>query len=255
MAIWAQNRYVFILGHMRSGSSLLCHLLCTSDDILGYGETHNNYRRRSDLAKLLMALRKQTGLSPLRCRYALDKIVSSQHVICRAILNDSRSRFIFLVREPIASVASLVAMRRQFKAESDQQLISFATQHYTERLEQLTQFAEAIDDRGRSLLVTHEQLLTRTPETFRTLESFLDLSEPLREDYKILPTTGQPGVGDPSANIRLGRISRSLPRKHIELSPALRARLICCYEHSFNGLSQRSQNVGDLPILLASQAA
>src|SRR5262245_43075311 len=69
----SESQYLFILGHMRSASSLLCQLLCTSDEIAGFGETHNNYRRRSDLAKLLISVSKQRGKSSLQRRYVLDK--------------------------------------------------------------------------------------------------------------------------------------------------------------------------------------
>jgi hypothetical protein len=75
LALTARNEFLFVLGHMRSGSTLLCHLLCNSDEIIGFGETHNNYRRRSDLAKLLTSVRASTGKNPFKYRYVLDKIV------------------------------------------------------------------------------------------------------------------------------------------------------------------------------------
>src|SRR3972149_8331155 len=69
LALTARNRFLFILGHMRSGSSLLCHLLCSSEDIIGFGEAHNDYRRRSDLSKLLACVWHYTGKNPLQYRY------------------------------------------------------------------------------------------------------------------------------------------------------------------------------------------
>jgi hypothetical protein len=238
------SQFVFILGHMRSGSSLLCHLLCNSDEIAGFGETHNNYRRRSDLAKLLVSIGKYRGKAALERRYLLDKIVGTQHVVNAAVLADGRTRYVFLVREPLATIASNVAMRRQFHDEPPQQLLAFAVQHYTERLAQLVQLAEAIDDRQRCLLLTHQQLIDETPKAFRSLEEFLDLHAPLSEDYPVMPTTGQPGIGDPSPNIRLGSISRSLPRKHVDLSQPLRHRLEQCYQNCLAKLRQNVQSIG-----------
>ncbi|MCI0335818.1 MAG: sulfotransferase [Planctomycetes bacterium] len=254
-ALMARNQFLFILGHMRSGSSLLCHLLCTSDDIVGFGETHNNYRRRSDLAKLLMCVHNHTGENPLRYRYVLDKIVGCQHVMSTSVLTDRRCRFVFLVREPVATIASLVAMRRQFHDETDQQLVEFATQHYTERLGQLLQLAETIDHPQRCLLVTHQRLLSETPSAFQALERFLDLRAALREDYNILPTTGQPGIGDPSPSIRLGKIDRSLPRKHVDLSAPLRVHLKRCYDNCVAMLGENFQTSSAQPLAIYKRAA
>jgi LPS sulfotransferase NodH len=36
--------FVHILSHMRSGSTLLAHLLASHPEIIGYGETHIRYR-------------------------------------------------------------------------------------------------------------------------------------------------------------------------------------------------------------------
>lgn len=240
-ALKSGSQFLFILGHMRSGSSLLCHLLCNSDEIAGFGETHNNYRRRSDLAKLLVSVGKHRGKASLNCRYVLDKVVGTQHVMNGAVLADRRTRYVFLLREPLATIASNVAMRRELYDEPPQQLLAFATQHYTERLAQLVQLAETIDDRDRCLLLTHQQLVAETPTAFRTLEEFLDLRAPLCEEYGIMPTTGQPGIGDPSPNIRLGKIARTLPRKHIDLSLPLRLRLEQCYKSCVANLRETVQ--------------
>jgi hypothetical protein len=238
LALTTRNRFLFIVGHMRSGSSLLSHLLCSSDDVIGFGEAHQNYRRRSDLAKLMMCVRRYTGKNPLRYRYVLDKIVASHHEMSAAVLADRRTRYVFLVREPLASVASIVAMHRQYRDETFHQLIAFATDHYAERMAQLVDLARTIDDPERCLLLTHHELLAETPAVFEALEKFLELSAPLREDYKILPTTGQPGIGDPSPNILRGKIDRSLPRNYVAMSPQLQVRMAQCYENCVNILSE-----------------
>lgn len=255
-ALATRCRFVFILGHMRSGSTLLCHLLCSSGEIIGFGETHTNYHRRSDLAKLLVSVWIQTTKNPLRYKYVLDKIVDAQHVLCDAVLRDQRTRYVLLVREPLASMASIVAMRRQFHEdeESLQQSIEFAANHYAIRLSQLVQLAKSANDPTRCLLVTHRQLLTETPLVFQALEAHLHLREPLREDYQIMPTTGKPGIGDPSPNILLGKISRTLPRKHLSLPPQLQSRLEDCYQHCIVQL-QESATIPDVARNRASHAA
>jgi len=45
-------RILLILSHMRSGSSLLTHLLNSNPEIIGYGETHIQYASEQDFKKL-----------------------------------------------------------------------------------------------------------------------------------------------------------------------------------------------------------
>jgi hypothetical protein len=146
-------------------------------------------------------------------------------------------------------------MRRQYHDETHQQLVAFAAGHYTDRLAHLLRLAHRIDDRDRCLLVTHRQLVAETPAAFGALEQFLDLRAPLREDYQIMPTTGQAGIGDPSPNIRLGKIARSLPKKHVDLSSSLQIQLEQCYENCVEQLRQTIRSTGTLHLPLNRRAA
>lgn len=255
LALAASNRFLFILGHMRSGSSLLCHLLCNSDDVIGIGEAHHDYRRRSDLSKLLTSIRHYSGTRPLRYRYVLDKIVGVQHVLSGSVLSDQRTRYVFLVREPLATMASLVDMRRRYHDEPLQQLIAFAAENYVTRLTQLMQLAETINDPARSLMLTHRELIEETPTAFASLETFLDLIAPLREEYELLPTTGQPGLGDPSPSIFKGRIDRSLRRNHVYLPAQLRLDLGQCYATCVRRLRENVSTVSPRHFTTARKAA
>jgi hypothetical protein len=246
-ALTTRKRFLFILGNMRSGSSLLCHLLCSSEDIVGFGEAHNDYHSRSDFAKLLASVRHYTGKNPLHYRYVLDKVVGVQHVMSKAVLSDERTRYVFLLREPLATIASQVAMRGSYHDETSEQLVAFAADNYAKRLAQLVQHANTIHDPGRCLMLTHEQLIKETPAAFAALEEFLGLRAPLRENYEIMPTTGQPGIGDPSPNIKRGRIDRSLPRKSVELPEQLRCELEQCYESCIKQLEGTAQTLVSHP--------
>ncbi|MCI0334859.1 MAG: hypothetical protein L0228_16720, partial [Planctomycetes bacterium] len=155
----------------------------------------------------------------------------------------------------MASMASIVAMRRIYHDETLPQLVDFSIQHYTQRLAQLLKLAETINDRSRCLLLTHQQMLGETASTFRALEKFLALRAPLREDYKVTPTTGQPGVGDPTSSIRIGRIDRSLPRKHIELSAELHAQVQQCYETCLQKLGKMMPTPNSQSLAASTRAA
>jgi hypothetical protein len=56
--------------------------------------------------------------------------------------------------------------------------------------------------------LTAEGLIADTAATFRWIERGLELSESLREDYRVFQNTGARGYGDTSPVIRSGRIIR-----------------------------------------------
>ena len=68
MRVSSARRYLFVLGHMRSYSSLLCHILGSHPQINGYCETHVKYRSRFDLLRLRSRVVKLTG-EPLQSDY------------------------------------------------------------------------------------------------------------------------------------------------------------------------------------------
>jgi hypothetical protein len=76
------TEWLFVLGHMRSGSSLLVHLLNSSPEILGYGETHREYTGRRSLFCLhddvCREFEKHGEITDPFYRYVMDKIVQAR---------------------------------------------------------------------------------------------------------------------------------------------------------------------------------
>ena len=104
----AARRYLFVLGHMRSYSSLLCHILGSHPQIDGYCETHVKYRTRFDLLRLRSRVVKLTG-EPLSGRYVLDKVLHN-YPLASSILRSPNTLSIVLVRRPVPTVQSIVNM-------------------------------------------------------------------------------------------------------------------------------------------------
>ena len=200
-------KYVFILGHMRSGSSLLTHILASSDEVRGYGETHLTYHHRKDLrllkAKVLFTLR---AVWPDKTEgYYLDKILHSMHFSLTEsnFAYASNMRFIYFLRDPEPTVLSMI---KTFGYTQDE-----ACSYYIGRLETIRREAEIIPDKTRFLFFTHAQLLGETDAVLGSLRNFLGLKKPLSQEYEVLRTTGKPVVGDPSEAIKTGRILRTDP--------------------------------------------
>ena len=63
------DSYIFVLSHMRSFSSLLCHILGSHSEISGYLETHLSYIGRSDLHRLEAKVRD--GVAELTRRFPI----------------------------------------------------------------------------------------------------------------------------------------------------------------------------------------
>src|SRR5262249_37085395 len=133
---------LFILSHMRSYSSVLSHVLGSHPQIDGYCETHLRYRFSFDLLRLKWRLPRLTG-QPLRGRYVLDKILHN-YPVAAAILDNPHTRAIFLLRQPVDVVQSIVHMGRHLDLNEKNSNVAKTTQYYVERLSQLTRLARVL---------------------------------------------------------------------------------------------------------------
>lgn len=233
-------RYLFILGHMRSGSTLLTHLLASNRDVIGFGETFLSYASRQDLACLICTAYRAHRRIRMHEKYVLDKILHNGLTIGDEILRSKDCYFIFLIREPIGAVASMVkAFPDWFTGETlDSETVrSNALEHYMGRLAQLCKYAETIACKERTLLLSHSQLENDTTTTFKKLEAMLDLREPLTERYTVTRTTGRRG-GDPSPNILLGYIDRNRPKPDAQHVARIPDEALAAFEHASSVIAQ-----------------
>lgn len=194
------ERYLFVLAHPRSGSTVLSHVLQSHTDIAGFGEHHETYRSATDLTSL--AARNAFHIrAPLSThRYTLDKVVWNQHEIHPTLLARPDLRFVFLVREPVATLKSY---RRMFKAmTTDEHRLSA----YCTRLEGLTDIAKQIGDPDRMAFITYDDLIDDTEAVLARVTTLLDLDTPLAQEYEVNAKSGSQSYGDPSENIKAGTI-------------------------------------------------
>jgi hypothetical protein len=206
---WRPEKFIFILSHMRSGSTLLTHLLVSNPAICGYGETRTRYFSRREFGiltgKVVYTLRGELRSSGKR--YVLDKLLHDRFVgpECVETLCGADVKIIFLLREPLGTLGSLV--RRLGHTEAH------ALDYYLQRLKMLQKYGDTLTPKSSCVALTYDQLLHRTQDIFRLLEHFLELDCSLMETYRILPTTGRRRVGDPSSKIRSGKIIRDEPAR------------------------------------------
>ncbi len=225
-------RRLLILGHMRSGSSLLLHLLITHPEVGAVGERNRAYRGRGDLARLALATRFAARPWRRPLAYVVDQVNHSQFTPCPALLADARVRLVFLLREPQSSVASLLELSRRFYA--DAWTPERAVAYYLERLGSLARLA-ALTRPGNAAFIEYETL-TRTPEILLTrLAAFLGLAGGFSTTYARHAFTGV--RGDPGARIAAGRVLPAQPTAPGALAPAQRAALARAYQGCRNALT------------------
>lgn len=211
------GRVVLVLAHMRSGSSLLHHLLISNPALFGRGERNQAYRSTVDFDRLFVDVcATQRRWLPAGA-HVCDQVNHGRFVVDETLLLNPRVRKILLVREPRPALASMVHVLGQHYGFG----VEAALDHYVTRLRDLRRYAEH-DDRRRQFVLTYDELVgPQRRDVLHALSAFLELPQPLDERYEIFDFTGR--SGDPSARIRAGRITDEPSTWTLEL-PEQRAR-------------------------------
>ena len=212
------HRYLLLLAHFRSYSTLLCHILGSHPQICGYSEAMIPYETAVDLIRLNCEVFR-AGNYRGDCEYVVDKLAPRQlrrvgrrpaHPPGHPAVDHPGARV--GDREPGPDADPRVrAGDRRLDGRDDRSArnAELAAVYYISRLGTLRVMAARLEAMGkRGLFLTAESLMADTAATFRWLERELGLSEPLREEYRLFPNTRAVGSGDTSATIRSGRIIR-----------------------------------------------
>jgi len=199
------KKYIFLLSHMRSYSSLLSHIIGSSDSISGYSEMHLPYKNNIDL----LTLRYRVYFSnnrDLKGDYIFDKILHN-HPISDKILNGNNVKLLFMLRKPEDTIKSIVKMSNNLHNPNRISDINKIVKYYLNRLEVLENLAKRTN--GRSVYLDAEKVVSNTDFVLGYLTDWLQLPSKLSSEYKIFSKTGKPGFGDPSDNIKQGKIIKN----------------------------------------------
>ena len=193
---------IFVVSHMRSFSTLLCHILGSHSEISGYVETHQSYVGTVELDRLATIVRMATGDRVVR-KYILDKILHNQVYIAPSVLSRPNVKVLFLVRNAEDTLRSILNLfhgnDKEPYGDPEQALLYYAT-----RLQRIEEYSVQL---GRSaLFLEAEKLLDDTPAVLDRLARWLQLGEPLNPSYRTFQYTGVPYYGDTSAHIKTGKV-------------------------------------------------
>lgn len=226
-------RYIFILGHMRSGSSLLAHILADSSEVAGAGESHITYQTTRDLPRLILRTCEVLHRPILREAYVVDQINHS-YVTDEVIMSGEVHKWIVLLRKPEETLKSMMAM----SPWKEQEVLEI----YINRLQSLTHMGSLL--KRQAILLEYDDLVDRPNDTLAALTDFIGLNSPLSEKYKTHRYTARAGYGDPSNNIKSGQVVRT-PKHDIPISEATVNRAMRAFHDSRNQLRAVTTQIGN----------
>jgi len=210
--LFYNGSYLFIISHMRSRSTLLSHILGSNDEIFGYREFHQSYQTLADLRRLRLKI--LFDLKDFGGKYLVDKILDNKCQIDDAILQMDNVRFIFLLREPEATIKSILDMGNITGIEWYKD-INKVESYYIRRLGIMMEYSEKIS--SNSFYIDSDDIVNKPDRVLSELTSWLGLENKLEKTYKSFASTGKSdGAGDPSKNILAGRIIKT-EKKNIDL--------------------------------------
>jgi hypothetical protein len=172
-------------------------LLNSSEEILGYGETHVEYVGRPSLVKPHDHVRdefEKHGESPRASpRYITGKILWP-HIHDDTLLRRAPLKTIVIVRAPEDALPSILSLEMA-KIQTPRE----ALQYYSNSLTRTSQHLAAYD--APFALARYRDLTEQTEATLQELSEYLELGAPLTPTYNPMWSTGKRGAGAPSERI------------------------------------------------------
>ena len=226
--------YIFVVSHMRSLSSLLCHILGSNAEVAGYAEMHLRYHGHRDLRRLERGVAEAIG-TPVAGKWVLDKVLHNHDEIAAEVLARADVRILFLLREPASALQSILGLTRGVKVANVPNDPVAVLRYYCERLRYLEQLSLRLNE--RAAFIDSDRLITATDVVLERLSGWLGLAEPLNPTYRTFRYTGMHGYGDSSSLIRAGTVVRDsavastdravVPMPATTQAPALEAWAAC----------------------------
>jgi hypothetical protein len=198
-----EKKYIFIISHMRSRSSLLSHILGSHSEISGYAEISQSYHRPKDFKDLRYAVWNLNN-KDLKGRYVLDKLLHNRYSVADSILMSPSVYVCFLLRRPEDAVRSVMRLAKLHAGASIWEDAEAASLYYNDRISQMVLYADKCFH--KSFFIESDQLITDTEALLAALSKWLVLEEPLSSRYTVFAKTGKPGFGDPSKVILAGKV-------------------------------------------------
>jgi hypothetical protein len=226
-----QEKYAFILGHMRSGSTLLLHLLASHPEIIAGGERNKTYHDIEDLNTLALDICKQQRIILSHGKIIIDQINHEKMTPNIDVLNYPGLKRIFLLRRPEETISSIV---NTFEPLYGNWPVERGTEYYISRINNIEQIAKGVSLPDNSILIKYEDLIEESSVTLERLQKFLNLKHSLSTTYKLYRYTGY--RGDPSNRIKSGKILKVEDRVKIDIPSHLLNEAVATYNKCLSSI-------------------
>ncbi len=230
----APERAIFVIGHMRCGSTALSNVLVSRPEVSGYGEAHVAYRGRGALGVLLLNQWRRQSWRP-QARHLFDKILHNRYD-GDAWPGFFAARAIFVARAPDAAIPSIRALfatigSAEYGSDAE------AAAYYAERLEAMlalwSRFAPT-----RRVALTYEALTAAPDAELARVGAMIGLSPPLANAYAPRAAAQARGAGDPLTSHRFARIDAGATGQRavtpLAIDPEMRERIDDLYRKFVN---------------------
>ena len=203
LSMRSKARPLMLMGHPRSGSSLLMHLLCDHTDILGFGEYLTEYDSSQKLALAEFDIRRKAAGLYREVSFIANQVNHRRITPRMDVLMQADTQFIFLIREPEASLSSMFRLSESRKKPMSHAAIG---QVYIDRLKSMQAMVKEINP-NFWMATTYEELTENTEPTLQKITDFLSLDNLLTPTYGVQKFTQK--WGDPSKHILQGSIVKT----------------------------------------------
>lgn len=224
-------QFLLVLGHMRSGSSLLLHLLVNHPDIDGQGEQNTPYRSARDLLRWRLRYHRRQGPLPQWPHYLVDQVNHNCLTPNPDLLRREDLKVLLLLRAPQPTIASLIKLSDRFYEGRWTEEAAIA--HYLDRYRKLAELADKLIPE-HALALTYRDLTGQTEVCLAAIQGFLNLESSLSSHYQRQPFTGK--RGDPTEKIYTGRVLANATASSKD-SPGAPEVLEAAYEECMERLS------------------
>jgi len=207
-ALETKPKFLLINATGRSGTSMMTYVLCSNPAISGFGESHTVYNRMTDFENHLAEVYWQQRSQRVQEKYVLDKVVYNRNLPDMDVLSGLDVKWVFILRHPLDTIAS---MKKYVQCSK-----GIAVEHYLERLERLQKDAQSTNP-ADSIFITYESVTTATKQTFEALSEFLELEQPLHEEYELPKAAEDWRFSDQSSNLHSKKVTNKTHRYDLKL--------------------------------------
>ena len=181
--------YIFIVSHLRSYSSLLCHILGSHSKIYGYAEMHQSYNWWPDFVSLKYKACLVNN-NRLDGSFVLDKMLHKHCHISDRIINKKNIHLIFMLRNPEDTIKSIINMGKNIVEKEWLTDSGKVLDYYEKRLKQISIYAQKTS--RRAVFIDAERIIDNTESVLDFLSDWLKLEHKLKPEYSTFRYTGSP---------------------------------------------------------------